>query len=175
MVRLCIKKAPVTQKQSISRGEEVFSACAGTALYRRSLFKEIRFFDERFGPATKPIDLGLRLQLAGYRCLYIPSAEMLHKGQGSPIRKEKYIINMTRNRIFLLMKNIAFLLIIHNLPFIIAGQIWHGVLNRNIFASSLRYISCIRLILGILEDHRMIQRQKRCSDKQVRLLQVMER
>lgn len=170
-----LKRGHGHPKGEYQQEEEVFSACAGAALYRRALFEEIGLFDEKFGSYLEDIDLGLRLQLAGYRCRYIPAAEVMHKGHGSAIRKKQYIINMTRNRVLLVVKNIPFPLIIRTLPYLIAGQVWHGVLYRNLFASSAGYLSCIRLIPGILEDRRMIQKKRRRSDDQVRSLLGMER
>jgi GT2 family glycosyltransferase len=56
----------------------VFGACAGAALYRRSLFADIGLFDERFFLSWEDVDLDLRALLAGHRCLYVPSAVVRH-------------------------------------------------------------------------------------------------
>ena len=62
---------------------EVFSACAGAALYRRSAVLETGGFDERFGTYLEDVDLGLRLRLAGGRCRWEPRAVARHAGGGS--------------------------------------------------------------------------------------------
>jgi GT2 family glycosyltransferase len=51
---------------------EVFSACAGAALYRRSAVLDVGSFDERFFAYLEDVELGLRLRLAGWACLYEP-------------------------------------------------------------------------------------------------------
>jgi GT2 family glycosyltransferase len=56
----------------------VFGACAGAALYRRSLFSDIGLFDERFFLSWEDVDLDLRAALAGHRCLYVPGAVVQH-------------------------------------------------------------------------------------------------
>src|SRR3954447_17502764 len=47
---------------------EVFSACAGAALYRRAAVLGAGGFDERRGMYLEDVELGLRLRLAGWSC-----------------------------------------------------------------------------------------------------------
>lgn len=61
---------------------EVFSACAGAAIYRRDALRAIGGFDERLFTYLEDVDVGLRLQLAGWRCIYEPVVA-LHAGGGS--------------------------------------------------------------------------------------------
>lgn len=65
------------------RAEEVFSACAGAALYRRDALVEVGGFDEAFFCYMEDVDLGFRLRLRGYRCLYVPTAVVRHVGSAS--------------------------------------------------------------------------------------------
>ena len=62
---------------------EVFSACAGAALYRRDAVLAAGGFDERFFSYLEDVDLGLRLRLAGETCWYEPRAVARHAGGGS--------------------------------------------------------------------------------------------
>jgi len=62
---------------------ETFSACAGAALYRRSLFDDIGLFDEAWFAYVEDIEIGIRAQLAGHRCLAIPAARVYHIGTAS--------------------------------------------------------------------------------------------
>jgi GT2 family glycosyltransferase len=57
----------------------VLGACAGAAIYRRRLFDEIGFFDERFFLNHEDSDLNLRALIAGKRCAYVPTAVVRHK------------------------------------------------------------------------------------------------
>jgi GT2 family glycosyltransferase len=61
---------------------EVFSACAGAALYRRAALEAVGGFDERLFAYLEDVDLGLRLRLAGWRCRYEPAVAR-HWGGGS--------------------------------------------------------------------------------------------
>ena len=62
---------------------DVFSACAGAALYRRSAVLAVGGFEERFGTYLEDVDLGLRLRLAGWTCRWEPRAVARHAGGGS--------------------------------------------------------------------------------------------
>lgn len=61
------------------RMERVLGACAGAALYRRSLFAEVGLFDEGFFLTAEDTDFNLRCLIAGKRCLYVPTAQVSHK------------------------------------------------------------------------------------------------
>ena len=62
---------------------EIFSPCAAAALYRRSALLEVGGFDEDFFCYVEDVDLGFRLRLAGYRCLYVPKSVVHHVGSGT--------------------------------------------------------------------------------------------
>ena len=60
--------------------EEIFSACAAAALYARTAWQQVGGLDEDFFCYGEDVDLGFRLQLAGYKCMYIPAAIARHYG-----------------------------------------------------------------------------------------------
>jgi GT2 family glycosyltransferase len=60
------------------RGREILCACGGAALYRREVFQAIGEFDEAFFAWFEDVELGLRAQLAGFRCWYEPAARVSH-------------------------------------------------------------------------------------------------
>jgi GT2 family glycosyltransferase len=62
---------------------EVFSPCAAAAMYRRSILLEVGGFDEDYFCYVEDVDLGFRLRLAGYRCLYVPLSVAYHVGSGT--------------------------------------------------------------------------------------------
>lgn len=68
---------------SEERVREVFSPCAAAALYRRSALSKVGGFDEDFFCYAEDVDLGFRLRLAGYRCLYVPTSVTHHTGSGT--------------------------------------------------------------------------------------------
>ena len=62
---------------------EVFSPCAAAAMYRRSALCDVGGFDEDYFCYVEDVDLGFRLRLAGYRCLYVSSSVAHHVGSGT--------------------------------------------------------------------------------------------
>jgi len=112
--------------KSISQYErecDIFAACAGAAIYRKSIFDEIGYFDEDHFAYLEDIDIGYRAKIFGYRNVYIPTAVVYHVGSGSSgSRHNEFKISLaSRNSIYLVYKNMPLLQIILNLPFLIIG------------------------------------------------------
>ena len=61
---------------------EVWSACAGAALYRTSAIRSVGGFEEQLFIYLEDVELGLRLRLAGWDCSYVPCIAK-HAGGGS--------------------------------------------------------------------------------------------
>ena len=85
--------------------KEVLSASCVAALYRKDVLQEIGLFDEDFFIYGEDFDLGMRVRLAGWRCLYVPEAVVYHvysgtMGKYSP-QKAFYV---ERNRIWVALK-----------------------------------------------------------------------
>jgi GT2 family glycosyltransferase len=85
---------------------EVFGASGGACLYRREMLDQVGLFDERFFAYLEDVDLAWRAQRAGWRCMYVPGARVLHytsatSGQGSPFKHRL----LGRNKLWLAAKN----------------------------------------------------------------------
>lgn len=65
------------------RSEYIFGACAGAAIYRRSMLDDVGFLDEKFFLIYEDIDLSFRSQLLGYKCIDVPEAIVYHRGSKS--------------------------------------------------------------------------------------------
>ncbi len=61
---------------------EVWSACAGAALYRKAAVVDVGGFEERFFTYLEDVELGLRLRMAGWTSIYEPCVAR-HAGGGS--------------------------------------------------------------------------------------------
>ena len=107
------------------RTEEVFSACAAAALYRRDAFEAVSGFDEDFFCYLEDIDLGFRLRLAGYRCLYVPDAIVHHVGSATTGKDSDFsVYHGHRNVVWTYVKNMPGLLFWLYLPLHIAANIY---------------------------------------------------
>jgi GT2 family glycosyltransferase len=70
------------------------------------MLDEIGLFDERFFAYLEDVDLAWRARRAGWRCMYVPQARVLHftsatSGQGSPFKNRL----LGRNKLWLAAKN----------------------------------------------------------------------
>ena len=85
----------------------IFGACACAALYRRTMLKEVGFFDEDFFLIHEDTDLNLRAQLRGWKILYVPEAVVYHKVRSSIGNMSDTAVYYTiRNRDYVRIKNI---------------------------------------------------------------------
>jgi GT2 family glycosyltransferase len=102
--------------------EYVFGASGGASLFRRRLFDEIGFFDERLVSYCEDVDWAWRMQLAGHRCLYVPAAMAYHWGSatGGGALASYYC---GRNFIRVILKN---------LPGAVLRRHWRAILWREL-------------------------------------------
>ena len=61
------------------REEYVFSACGGSAAYRRAMLDQTGLLDEDFFFSCEDVDLAWRAQLAGWKCVFAPRAIVYHE------------------------------------------------------------------------------------------------
>lgn len=86
--------------------QEVLLPSASAALYRRSMLQQIGLFDEYFFLYCEDTDLGLRARRAGWRCYYVPGAQVEHRYSHTAGRVSKLkAYYVERNRMFVAMKN----------------------------------------------------------------------
>ena len=104
---------------------DIFSSCAGAAIYREAVFEQIGYFDEDHFAYLEDVDEGYRARINGYRNVYEPGATVLHAGSGSSgSRYNKFKIDLSaRNNVYVVYKNMPFLQLIINLPFLMAGTV----------------------------------------------------
>ena len=96
----------------------VLSACAAAGAYPREAFEAVGGFDEDFFAYMEDIDLDFRMQLLGYRCLYLPQAVVRHVGSGSTgLRSGFQLYHGHRNLVWTFVKNMPGILFWLLLPF----------------------------------------------------------
>lgn len=102
---------------------EVFSACAGAALYRKEVFAEIGYFDESFFAYMEDVDISYRARIYGYKNIYCPDAKVYHIGSATSGSKyNSFKVKLAaRNNIYVPYKNMPILQLILNFPFLILG------------------------------------------------------
>jgi GT2 family glycosyltransferase len=158
---------PVTE---FAENSEILSACAGAALYRRAFLNDVGGFDEEFVSYLEDLDLCLRGRLLGYRCMFVASSDVLHKGHGSNLPSGDYIRFMTRNRLMLIGKNIPFSLIAKHFHHLLIGQLDLLIQYRRPLDSFMGYLSFLRRVPHILHERHRILSARKLSDREIEVL-----
>ena len=111
---------PVT---NYTYADEIFTACAGAAIYRRKVFLKIGYFDESHFAYLEDIDIGYRAKIYGYKNMYCPTALVYHVGSGTSGSKyNSFKVKLSaRNSVWLNYKNMPLLQLVVNLLPLLAG------------------------------------------------------
>jgi GT2 family glycosyltransferase len=157
--------------------EEVFGACAGAALYRRSALDDVAridgaILDSGFYMYCEDVDLSWRLRLLGYSIVYAPAAVVYHHLSatgGGPLAS--YYV--ARNTLNVIAKDLPGPLLLKNLPLIAADQArdaWRTLPHLREPAARAR-------LRGILAGLRsaplmLVKRRKIQRDRRVRLADI---
>jgi GT2 family glycosyltransferase len=166
-----------TDGAAFDEEREVFGACAGAALYRRSLFAEIGLFEETFFAYIEDVDVSFRARLAGHRCLYVPAAVVYHVGSATAGRNSDFALQLaTRNQLLMVVRNFPWPIVLTRLLKVFHAHYWivRGAWSegriRVVLAS---YGSFLRHLPGALVARRRIQATRRVGV--VELESVMDR
>lgn len=113
------------EKSAYSEQKEIFAACGGAAIYRKSMIEEIGYFDENHFAYLEDIDIGYRAKIKGYRNYFEPEALVYHAGSAvSGSRYNEFKVRLSsRNSVYLICKNMPVLQILLNLIFLLPGFI----------------------------------------------------
>ncbi len=150
-----------------TRPAEVFGPSGAAALYRRAMLDQIGLFDEDFFAYYEDVDLAWRAQLAGWRCLYVPTSRLYHihsatLGRHAP--HKQYLLS--RNKIWSILKNYPAPAILTMLPLILSVDLmallppWRH--SPRLGRSALRgRIDAWRALPLILQKRKQVQKLRR--------------
>lgn len=100
-----------------------FFRLRGSCHLQKKIIDRIGDFDEEHFAYLEDLDIGYRARIFGYQNWYAPKAKVYHVGSGtSGSRYNQFKIRYSsRNNIYLIYKNMPFLQIVLNLPFLLVG------------------------------------------------------
>lgn len=103
--------------------KDIFSACAGAAMYKKSLLTEIGMFDANYFAYMEDVDLAIRSRIYGYRNLLCPDAVVYHIGSAtSGSRHNDFKVRLAaRNNVWTVYKNLPIPMKIVNFIFLFLG------------------------------------------------------
>jgi GT2 family glycosyltransferase len=85
---------------------EVFGICGAACAMPRAVFDELGGFDEDFFASHEDVDLSYRARLRGYRCRYVASALVRHRGSSTLGRTSAFsVYHGQRNLEWVYLKN----------------------------------------------------------------------
>ena len=168
--------------------EEVLWPDGCAAMYRRQMLDSIGLFDEDFFAYADDAELGLRARIAGWTCLYIPSAVVRHhRGLTLGLRSSRRLELIERNRILLAAKLFPWSLLCLNGVFYLArimmgvmaalrgrGEVsrYPGLRGKVQVAMALMRadLSALRLLPRMFRKRRGLKRLRKLSPSQLRRL-----
>ena len=106
-----------------SEVKEIFSACAGASMYRKSLLTEVGMFDDNYFAYMEDVDLAIRSRINGYTNLLCPDAIVYHIGSAtSGSRHNDFKVRLAaRNNVWTVYKNQPIPMKIVNFIFLFLG------------------------------------------------------
>jgi GT2 family glycosyltransferase len=94
-----------TDTGQYDKEEEVFFPSGCAALYSKRMLDQIGLFDPDFFAYGDDTDVGLKARIAGWKCLYVPTAIVYHRSSATAGRYstlKAYLVE--RNRVWILIK-----------------------------------------------------------------------
>ena len=152
--------------------ECVFGACGGAVLIRRQLIEEIDFLDDDFFLIHEDTDFNFRAQLAGWKCLFVPDAVVLHKVRSSiGEMSDMAVYYSIRNSRYVWVKNMPMPLLLkylhHQILQEIGAFIFFVLKHHKIKAYCQANLDFIKAIPGLLKKRRNIAQLKKVSNQQL--------
>lgn len=151
--------------------QEIFSACAGAAVYRKEVFDTIGLFDEDFFAYYEDVDICFRARLAGYKVYYEPTALVYHQVGGTNTGRSHFTRYMSiKNMGYLYYKNMPWPLVIKYLPrfwfsqlYMLVAAVPAGALWQAIKANLVLLINLPKMF----GKRRMIQKQRKATSAEI--------
>lgn len=156
----------------------VFGSCGGAVMYRRGVFEDVGLLDEDFFMYCDDVDFSFRAQLAGHRCIFVPTARVYHyEGVGGG--------SMPKSRGYYLARN-SLEVIVKNFPRRLLLKYWHVVLwemakragsplLKGDFSALWGYVAGLFRLRKALRKRAGIQARKRVADTYIEEMLVRNR
>jgi hypothetical protein len=147
---------------------EIFGACGGAAIYRRSVLRLVGDFDEDFFAFYEDVDWNLRAQLAGFSCRYVPSAVVYHMGSATIGRglSDFTRYHLWRNTLWIIAKDIPAGALLRHSPQLLLGQLINlavAVRDRKLDIWLRVWRDALRGLPRALRKRRVVQRRRRIT------------
>jgi GT2 family glycosyltransferase len=137
------------------RAEEVLAPHGCACALRRAMLDQIGDFDEDFFCYFEDLDLGVRGQLAGWKCWYVPAARVLHQKSATAGNYSAFkAYHVERNRLYCLWKWMPRYLVFVAPFFTInryAMQAYAATTHQGLSAEFVKEYSVARLVVLLIQ------------------------
>jgi hypothetical protein len=166
------------------RAEEVLAPHGCAAALRRAMLDEVGPFDESYFAYLEDLDLGMRAQLCGWKCWYVPGAIARHRKSGTAGNYSKFkAYHVERNRIWNALKLLPGFLVLVSPLFTLNRylmQAYAAVTHRGLSGDFVReysyltlfgllmraYLAALLRLPRVLAARRAISRSRRISHEE---------
>ena len=146
---------------------EIFAASGAASLFRVKALQEVGLFDEDFFAYYEDVDLSFRLQLAGWKVSYVPSALVYHHIGMTSARVKGFTTYQTIKNLPLLMyKNVPKGLLHKVLPRLALAQLLftaRAFTRGHGWAATKGHLVCLWLFPKKILERRKIQKNRKVS------------
>ena len=101
----------------------VFGSSSACALYRLTAVEMVGFLDELFVAYYEDVDLAFRLQLAGFKTIFVPKCRAYHVRAATQKRNERTVFLLERNRVLTLLKDLPLAVFANNFRRIVLATV----------------------------------------------------
>lgn len=157
----------------------VLGACAGAAMYRRSMLEEIGLFDDDFFLNFEDVDLSLRANLMGYQGVYTPNAVVYHHHSATlEPGSYRHVFFTSKNALNILVKNFPLTIFLRCFPGILLTEMRRAAIffatgqSRVYREAKWAYLRELRKMLG---KRRVVQSRRQISNREFISLLTMDR
>ncbi|MDX1946100.1 MAG: glycosyltransferase [Pirellulaceae bacterium] len=150
--------------------ERVPAVSGAAFVIRKEVLDEIGPFDESFFVYFEDTDLSLRALLAGYECLYVPTAWVKHKYIFKLSPRKCYF--QERNRYVALLRLFRWPTLLALLPALLLSEVivWGYLLSRGprtMWAKLRSYFAVLAALPGIVRQRGRVQSLRRVRDRDI--------
>jgi GT2 family glycosyltransferase len=94
--------------------QPVFGPSSACALYRMEAIKHVGFLDELFVAYYEDVDLAFRLQLAGFKSVFVPKCRAYHVRAATQKADTRVAFLLERNRMLTILKDLPLPIFVNN-------------------------------------------------------------
>jgi GT2 family glycosyltransferase len=142
--------------------------CGCATLFRKSMIDKIGGFDPNLWTDWEDHDLGYRVNIAGFKCVYTPLTKVLHLGGGIYLGlNDEREIRIIRNQLLTYVKNYEHRSLIPRLPLALAIIFMRKLIHGKQSQFFLGLANFFRMFSIVIQERKKVQKLRVVSDERI--------